>query len=420
MADLLGITGLAFIALCIMLCAQRWPSAAKILWVAFAIRAGAALFHFYVAPLPDSGADARTFERVAWEWAQGGFGETLGHFTGPHTYLISWIIALFYSATARSLLLAQSLSVFMGTGTVLLGWLFVRELWGERVAMKAGWVLVFFPTLVLYSAITMREAYIWFFLLLGLLGAVRWARQGGVKPLLLAAFGFLGATSFHGAMIVGLLVFGGIVLWRSIKRVVLGLLNSKVRVLALVVSVLAVVPVGAFLTGVVSVEYLGDISQASDIERLVKRTAIYTQPSDGAAYPLWTVPNSPAELLYKGPIRVAYFTFAPFPWDVRRPAHLMGLIDGLIYLALAFLIWRHRKVIWEDPAARLILFILLAYLLVFGLAVGNFGTGIRHRAKFVVMAIALAAPLLPRIRLSFARRRERQSAFPTKASTGSC
>lgn len=112
-ADLLGITALVFIALCVLLCAYRWPVAAKILWVAFAIRAGAALLHFYLALLPDSSSDARAFGRVAWEWAQGGFGEALGHFTGPGSYFISWIIALFYAATDRSLLLAQSLSVLM-------------------------------------------------------------------------------------------------------------------------------------------------------------------------------------------------------------------------------------------------------------------------------------------------------------------
>jgi hypothetical protein len=407
-ADLLGFTALIFIALCVLFCAHRWPSAAKILWVAFAIRAGAALFHFYVASLPDSGADALRFERVAWEWAQGGFGEALGHFTGPNSYFISWIIALFYAATDRSLLLAQSLSVLMGTGTVLLGWLLVRELWGERVAMKAGWVLVFFPMLVLYSAITMREAYIWFFLSLALLGVVRWARAGGLAPLLLATFGFVGATFFHGAMVVGLLVFGGVVLWRSIKRVVLGLLRSKLRVFALVLAVLALLPVAGFLGGVISVPKLGDISRVSDVEVLVEMTAKSTRSSggaeDGAAYPAWTVPNSPIELIYKAPIRAIYFAFSPFLWDVSKPAHLIGGFDGLLYLALAFLMWRNRKAIWADPAARTVLFILLAYLAVFGLAIGNFGTGIRHRAKFVVMLIALAAPYLFRVCWRFKHR----------------
>jgi 4-amino-4-deoxy-L-arabinose transferase-like glycosyltransferase len=408
MTDLLGATALLIIALCVLICAHRWSSAAKILWVAFALRAGAALFHFYVAPLPDSGADAIKFELTAWEWAQGGLGEALGHFTGPSSYFISWMIALFYASTDRSLLLAQSLSVFVGTGTVLLGWLLVRELWGERIAMKAGWVLVFFPTLVLYSAITLREAYIWFFLSLALLGVVRWARVGGLRPILLATFGFVGATFFHGAMVVGLLVFAGVVLWFSIKRVVLGLLRSKLRVFALVLVVLALLPVAGFLGGVISVPKLGDISRISDVEVLLGKMVRSSRSSggaeDGAAYPAWTVPNSPIELVYKAPIRATYFAFSPFPWDVRQSRHLIGVFDGLLYLALAFLMCRNRKAIWADPAARTVLFILLGYLLVFGLAIGNFGTGIRHRAKIVVMLIALAAPYLFRVRWRFKHR----------------
>ena len=37
---------------------------------------------------------------------------------------------------------------------------------------------------------------------------------------------------------------------------------------------------------------------------------------------------------------------------------------------------------------------LLCYIFVFGIGVGNFGTGIRHRSKFAVIFILLAAPLL--------------------------
>ncbi|WP_292257496.1 hypothetical protein, partial [Marinospirillum sp.] len=44
---------------------------------------------------------------------------------------------------------------------------------------------------------------------------------------------------------------------------------------------------------------------------------------------------------------------------------------------------------------RAILFILVGYILVFSFGTGNFGTGLRHRAKFVAGFIILAAPLLP-------------------------
>ena len=152
MPELLGFTGIALVALLTLLLARCWPMAGKLLVVALAVRVAAILFGYFVAPLPDSGADARSFERLAWVWSQGGFFEALGHFTGPHSYFISWILAVLYSLTDRSLLMAQSVSLLFGMGTVFMGWLLARKLWGDRVAAKAGWVLALFPTLILYSA----------------------------------------------------------------------------------------------------------------------------------------------------------------------------------------------------------------------------------------------------------------------------
>ncbi len=118
--------------------------------------------------------------------------------------------------------------------------------------------------------------------------------------------------------------------------------------------------------------------------------------SGGAAYPEWTIINSPTEILYKTPVRALYFLFSPFPWDIKKKVHLVGMIDGLFYMALVFLIFRNLKVIWKDPALRIILLILFCYFLIFGIGVSNFGTGLRHRSKFFIELVILAAPFIPR------------------------
>ena len=81
----------------------------------------------------------------------------------------------------------------------------------------------------------------------------------------------------------------------------------------------------------------------------------------------------------------------------KESKHLIGMFDGFLYMYLVFLILRNLKVIWRDRALRIILLILLSYIFVFGVGVGNFGTGLRHRSKFVVMFILLAAPLIKRL-----------------------
>jgi len=61
---------------------------------------------------------------------------------------------------------------------------------------------------------------------------------------------------------------------------------------------------------------------------------------------------------------------------------------------LVYLIFCNRKAIWRNPALRIILIILMVYIIVFAIGVGNFGTGIRHRSKFAMILILLAAPLI--------------------------
>ena len=76
---------------------------------------------------------------------------------------------------------------------------------------------------------------------------------------------------------------------------------------------------------------------------------------------------------------------------------MIGLFDSALYLYLFYLIIRNFQVIWNNSALRIVLIILLVYFVAFSFGVGNFGTGIRHRSKFAIELILLAAPLIPRL-----------------------
>lgn len=392
--SLTGITALVGVFAIVMICAMRWPDIRYVLLVAFFLRAVLAIIHYYVFPLPDSGADAVSFERVAWEWAQEPFG---WQFTSDYSYFISWIIALFYRFAGRSPLLAQSLSVFFGTATVVVGWYLARELWGRRAAKKAAWAMTFIPTLLLYSAIILREAYIWFFFVLGLIGVARWHKTGRTGPMVLAVLGFSGATLFHGGMAVAAMAFVALVGLNASRRLLAGLTKNRFSVEALFWLFMSVLPFVVFVSGAVSLPKLGTFERLVDAQNLLSRMDIAAR--DGAAYPSFAVPTSTTELFWKTPIRLAYFLFAPFLWDIRAPQHLIGLIDGAIYLLIATVFWRKRAIIVANKTALQILVIVVAVLVVFSFGVGNFGTGIRHRAKLIVGLIALIAPFIPKIRV---------------------
>ena len=71
---------------------------------------------------------------------------------------------------------------------------------------------------------------------------------------------------------------------------------------------------------------------------------------------------------------------------------MMGLVDGMLYVILTIYLFRNWRTIWANPITRIFIFIFIAYLIIYGISIGNFGTGIRHRSKFVVILIVLVAP----------------------------
>ena len=189
MNELVGFIGILIVALLTLVFARFWPRVATIMYVAFTARVIVIILGHFLT-LPDTTGDAVAFLNRASIMAQAGLFDVLSQFPGFNSYFISWILALLYSITGYSKLLAQSLSLFFGISTVFVGLLLAKKLWGEKIAIKAGWALALFPTLILYSAIVLRESYVFFFFLVALHGVVDWTRFGGIKSFIITIFGF--------------------------------------------------------------------------------------------------------------------------------------------------------------------------------------------------------------------------------------
>ena len=66
----------------------------------------------------------------------------------------------------------------------------------------------------------------------------------------------------------------------------------------------------------VKIPKLGEINRLTDPNFFNVKTIVSTKGE--ASFPQWTVAKSFGELIYKTPIRAAYFTFSPFPWDIKK------------------------------------------------------------------------------------------------------
>lgn len=395
MANLLGFTSIALVSLLTYFLTIRHPSIRNILFVALILRILFLLIDHYIFPLPGSTADAESFEGFALYLSEDGFFNLINNFSGPDPYFISYFIAIPFSLFGHSLLMAQSISLLFGMGSIFLVWLLAKKLWNVQIANKVGWVATLFPTLVLFSVIVLREVYVCFFLLLALHGVVGWVKTDKLKFIILASLGFIGATFFHGGMFVGLIIFLIIVSLSNLKKLLKLLINLRTKIKFVIFLGLFFIISGMFVSNKIHVPYLGTFEKGTDLEFLLIKTSQST--AGEASWPKWTVAKSPIELIYKGPIRSIYFMFSPFPWDVKKTQHLIGMFDAFLYMYLTVLILLNIKLIWKDPCLRIILILLLVYIFVFGIGVGNFGTGIRHRSKFALIFILLAGPLLKKI-----------------------
>ena len=145
MADLIGFTLITLVSLLTFFLALRRKIFSKILFVALVARITVLILGHYFITLPDSTADAETFERVAWSLSQEGFFSLMSNYQGPSARFISWFIAIPYSLFGRSILMAKSISLLFGMGSVFLGCLLAEKLWDKRTSVKIGWTIALFP-----------------------------------------------------------------------------------------------------------------------------------------------------------------------------------------------------------------------------------------------------------------------------------
>ena len=392
--DMIGFASIALVSLLSILAAFRLRDITSIIIVALSIRVILILIGHYVHPLPDSTADAVTFEGISNRMAADGFFNLLSYYEGPSSQFLSWLIAVPYSLFGRSVLMAQSISLFFGISCILLAWNLSHKLWDKQTAKKVAWITALFPSLVLYSVLVMREVYFCFFLLVALHGVCDWIKKETLKSFILAMSGFVGGIFFHGAIAVGAIVFLIFVSVVTFKKILTSLINLKMNLTKLAIFLIFLGIAQLYITNKITLSYLGNFKGLSNMDKYLSSTEVATRGT--ASWPEWTTIQSYTEVIYKAPLRSLYFVFAPFPWDIKETKHLIGMFDSFFYMYFVYLIISNLKNIWKDRRLRIVLLMLLAYLFVFGFGVGNFGTGIRHRSKFVIIFIILAAPLIKR------------------------
>ncbi len=402
--DLLGlsIVLLGFATIVLLVLSIKDARLRNLILLAFLLRLGLALFHAYVMPLPDSGADALGFERLGWETADAWLrkGE-VPNLSGA--YLYSAWIGVLYFLFGRIPLVAQFANVLLGTFAVYYTWklaFLITE--SRRAALISTLLTAVFPTLNLYSAITMRESSIIFFTVTSVYCFFLWLEKGKLSQMVGAVVLLLPASALHGGMVFIEIVY---VFFFSFyhpkkKRWVAFSLNS-------LIAMLLVVFVVAAFGDVITNKLPQDMSMLFSPDYLGERTA--SAARERVAYLSGLAPTSLLSMLLQTPVRMVYFFFTPFVWMISTPADIVGLFDALLYIFLSIYAFKGLVYLWSKDKLLFwaIVSILLVFLVVFAWGTSNYGTAIRHRQK-IVWFLAIPAAL------GLTRSRTWRWIYPTK------
>ena len=233
--------------LLVIVCPRRFYA---IVVSAYAVRALLSYIHAYFLVLPDSQFDALLFERLAWEWSYD--GDCLDDFsTGSMLY--AWIGSCVYIVIGRSALVLQLLNSFLGALVVLVAvrivWMLIRQDAGARLC---GWLVALHPSLLLYSAITMREVAVVLPFMLSLYWFAKWITEGKMRYGSWSILWAIVSQLFHTGIIVATVAITGLIMyytitdrWRPLFQVRMRMADIRAATISLMivsmVSVAAVV-----------------------------------------------------------------------------------------------------------------------------------------------------------------------------------
>lgn len=396
MPELHGFFSISIVALFTIFLCVKQNSFATVLCLAFTIRIIILMMNYNGFPLPETSGDQENFENQAWIWSQGNFIDIIKNFTGPDPYFISWIVSILYFFTDRSILMAQSLSLFFGMGTIYICMLATKEIFNEKNAIKLGFILAFFPTLILYSCLFLRESFSWFFLGFSILYIVKWLKSGGVINFSLAIGGFLFLNLFHGALTIGGFVFMFYVFMNSLKTILIGLPLKILNCFALSSIILIFILLGLIVSETVQIDKLRILDLWTNPEFILEQIKNLNEISR-TSFPEFLIPETFYQLIYLAPLKIIYFIISPLPWNINSYLDFLGFIDSLFYIILFVYLFTKIKIIWSDPTLKLIFIIMMSYLCVFGISIGNYGSAIRHRTKIFIILIILVIDKIPRL-----------------------
>lgn len=377
----------------------------RLFWLGLGVRVALALFlHFWVANEELFAPDQKTYHIVGKflsdVWSQ---EMTLVSSQvlpdGPKGYF--YIVASIYYVLGPHSLLPKLLNCFVGALTILVAHDLALRMGASSVAaLRAAKLVTWFPSLVLWSSLNIRDA--WIILLIALL-----CRQALVLQ-----------SRFRVSALVTLAA--GLFLLVQFRAYLLFAIGAPILVTFFAIrsrSFLRNLVIGSIMA--VALIYADQAAGHSRRARFVDFEELHEiryWNTVGASSQFEQVDiSTPGKALAYLPRGMALFLLAPFPWMIGSIRQVLAVPETLFFYWLIPWVIRGARDLLKADLAKALLAVLITSGLTLGysLGEGNAGTAYRHRAQILTFFLIFAAAGLDR---RYARRQvAHQPALPRVA-----
>lgn len=350
---------------------------------ALALRLAVALLVHFTASADTFAPDQLNYhigaDEVARYWAGDSIGEPWPyHQAGRNAYF--FLVAIQYFLVGASPLVPKLVNAAAGTLAVPLVIETARHVTGDwPTALRAGRYVAFFPSLVLWSALNIRDVWVVLLILLIAREAMRLQESVQIRSLLVL-----------GAAILAIVQFRDYIFFAVVAPVLVSFIIrtrgniARNAVIALIVA--SVVVFADHVTG------SGRTLQNMDLETLSEIRA-GTALGGNSSFDAQADISTPTRALLFLPRGLAFFLLGPFPWAIANFRQAFTVPEMLFFYTLVpsiiagmlFLV-RHRL---RDSI--MVLLITAAVTLGYALGQANQGTAYRHRAQVLPFYLMLGA-----------------------------
>jgi 4-amino-4-deoxy-L-arabinose transferase-like glycosyltransferase len=330
----------------------------------------------------------------------------LGSFQHEHAGYQYMLGALFYIVNSPTRMVAAVLNCFVGALTVVFAYRIARTLFSEWVASRVGWWTCLLPSLIVWSAQTVKEPAVIFLETLALYGCVNLKRSGfSVRHVVLCAVATILVIPFR--FYVAYVAAGTIVFSLLLPH----LTRRKMSIGSALVIVLVFVPL-LLLSGVlIRHESRFDRFDAKFISTYRHGLTVGAGTGVETDYDLGTNQGLAMATLTGG----AYLLLAPFPWELGGSLRKMLTTPELfvwwwlVVVALIPGLWYSIRKRFSD--VQPLLFFAVGLGLLYSVTFGNVGLAYRQRAQLLPWLVIIAMVGLERRAL---RRRISQVRFVSR------